>query len=83
MSKKFKIDDFKSLFCCELCTELMVKPITLPCRVSICESHLEEICIDVCKFCDIEHKIIEFQVNKVLSKMLELKVNEMKLDPRM
>ena len=82
MPKKFKIDDFKSLFCCELCNKLTVQPVTLPCGVSICESHIKEISLDDCKFCCIEHKKSDLQVNKAFSRMLELKVNEIKLDPK-
>ena len=82
MSNNLKLEKFEALFNCQFCLKLLVKPITLPCGVSICKSHLDELINDVCKFCKQKHAEGPYQVNQKLNEMLELRVNSIKLSPK-
>ena len=81
MLNNLKIEDFKLLFNCNYCTHLLEKPVALPCGITICECHLDKAFLNDCKFCGKCHHQIDYQVNEKLNRMLELKVNEIKLSP--
>ena len=65
-----KGEDLKSIFNCRFCSNLFVNPVTLPCGVSVCESHVPEIERYQCIYCDKKHPEIRLGVNDVLKKML-------------
>lgn len=82
MSNSLKLEQLKGLCYCEYCSKLLVKPITLPCGASICESHLDQIIKGLCKFCDELHPKGPYQVNRKLNKLIELEVNSIKMSPK-
>ena len=79
----YKIDSVKRLFDCDLCSETLVEPITLPCGNSICKSHLEETQEFSCELCGSEHPIPSggFGINKRLKMGLDIELNTLSLDP--
>ena len=83
MSNLLKVDELKSLFNCRFCSNLFVNPVTLPCGVSVCQSHVAKIERDKCIYCEKKHSKNEYKVNDVLQKMLELEVNSIKLSPKL
>ena len=82
MSNDLKLEQLKALFKCQFCSELLVQPITLPCGISICDSHLDELSSDRCQFCEEQHPKNRYRVNQKLNKMIELQVNSIKLSPK-
>ena len=78
-----RLEEFKALFKCQVCSNLLVKPVNLPCGESICESHKEDFLKNKCQFGDHFHRNEnEYQVNEKLKKMVELQANEIKLSPK-
>ena len=71
-----KVDKLKEIFTCQYCSKLFAKPITLPCGITICESHLEKVLRRKCSFCKETHTAPRngFSVNKVLEQMLQLEL---------
>lgn len=82
MSNSPKIEQLKKLLNCSVCSKLLDRPVTLPCGESICESHLDEIFNNQCRFCDKHHPKSEYSINQSLSQMIELQVNTIKLSPK-
>ncbi len=87
----FKIDKVRMLFDCDLCTELLVDPVKLPCGYSVCKRHLDEQFNETstrdttfeCKICQNEHSLPKegFLVNKRLKNGIEMELNTLKLNP--
>jgi hypothetical protein len=81
MSKPMKIEMVKRMFSCEFCSNLFIEPITLPCGITICQSHLNEILQDKkCLFCQEAHGN-KYQVNKSLQQMIDIQLHDIKLSP--
>lgn len=83
MTKLLKVEMVQSMFSCELCFNTFVSPITMPCGVTICQTHLNEFLKQKCIFCKEHHArhMDNFQVNKSLQKMIDLQLNTLKLSP--
>jgi hypothetical protein len=82
-----KIDQLKELFNCNLCREILVKPITFPCGNTVCEKHFHELKnsenLIECTLCQKNHIVPEdgFTVNKIIQHGLEIELSELKLNP--
>ncbi len=76
-----KIGEFKGLFTCLLCKQILKEPVLLPCGESICRTHSEDVCSKTCTFCIQEHSLPEegFASNKIVQKMLDLEVDRISL----
>jgi hypothetical protein len=85
----FKFDKVKRLFDCDLCSKLLVDPITISCGNTICQTHVNEMLETrfkakntfICQICEDEHVVPEtgFLVNKRLKCALDIKLNEFKI----
>ena len=80
-----KIDAFKDTFKCNLCNQLLERPIMLPCGETICEKDLKSFfnneSVFQCSLCDDEHQQPKkgFPPNRNVQKMLDLQVNQIDL----
>ena len=80
-----QIDAFKDTFKCNLCNELLERPIILPCGETICEKDLRTLYNNAemfqCTLCDEEHQQPKrgFPSNRNVQKMLDLQVNQIDL----
>ena len=87
----YKVDKIKNFFDCDLCHELLVDPISIPCGNNVCKSHLDRLLKKIskeksffqCEICKEEHFIPKggFKVNKRLQNGLEIQFNTLKLTP--
>ncbi len=87
----YKVDKIKNVFDCDLCHQLLVEPITIPCGNNVCKSHLDKLLKNVskerswfrCEICQEEHFVPKsgFKVNKGLQNGLEIQLNTLKLTP--
>jgi len=87
----FKVDQIKNLFDCELCNQLLVDPVALPCGYSVCKRHLDALLKNTpkqindfeCELCGEKHYIPKkvFSVNKRIQKGLDIQFNTLKLNP--
>ncbi len=86
----YKIDIIKGLFDCDICKNLLVDPISLPCGNNVCKHHLEyfgkkKIVLGksfVCEVCKDKHYVPEkghFIVNKQIKKALDIELNNLKV----
>jgi len=86
----YKIDMIKGLFDCDICKNLLVDPISLPCGNNVCKHHLEyfgkkKIVLGksfVCEVCKDKHYVPEkghFIVNKQIKKALDIELNNLKV----
>jgi hypothetical protein len=72
-----KIDSMNTLFNCDVCKELLVEPITIPCGNTLCKTHLEEFVnsesVYKCILCHKKHNVPEegFIVNKRFQNALD------------
>lgn len=84
MPHQLKIDQIQSLFDCKQCSQVLNNPITLPCGVTICEKHLQEVIGSKCTFCKNHHVIPNggFQINELVKQMLSIELNKLKLSPK-
>ena len=70
----YKIDKIKGLFDCDICNNLLVDPISLPCGKNVCNQHLEHFVLEksfVCESCNGKHHVPgedHFIVNKQIKK---------------
>lgn len=74
-----------SIFDCNLCNNLLVQPVTVPCGTNLCKRHLENLVAKSpkeatsykCEICKDEHQIPAqgFNVNMQLASVLELKLS--------
>ena len=81
----FKIEIIKNFFECDLCHQVLVDPITIPCGNSVCKGHLDNLLMNVskeksfyqCEICQEEHFIPKsgFKVNKRLQNALQNQFN--------
>ena len=77
-----KVEEFKNTFKCNLCNELLVRPIILPCGETICGKDLKIFFNNSdkfqCSICDEEHEQPKkgFPSNKNVQKQLDLQVNQ-------
>ena len=73
-SELFDVDHGKNPFGCDICNELLVDPVTIPCGSNVCKKHLDELIIFLstggrksykCVACQEDHFMPEndFQVN--------------------
>jgi hypothetical protein len=87
----YKVDKIKNLFDCDLCHQVLVDPISIPCGNNVCKGHLDKLLKNFskeetffqCEICKKEHIIPEsgFKVNKGLQSCLEIQLNTLKLTP--
>ena len=87
----YKIQQMKRLLECDLCNDVILDPVTLPCDNTICRSHLDKLLTDasnekntfLCLVCHKEHIIPKkgFIVNNRIQKLLTLDLNIMKASP--
>ena len=87
----FDVDQIKHVFDCDLCHQILVDPISIPCGNNFCKSHLDTLLINVskdksffsCEICKEEHFIPKsgFLVNKRMQSGLEIQFNTLKLTP--
>ncbi len=87
----YKVDKIKNFFDCDLCHELLVDPISIPCGNNVCKSHLDKLLKKIskeksffqCEICKEEHFIPKkgFKVDKRLQNGLEIQFNTLKLTP--
>ena len=87
----FKVDQIKNLFDCELCNQLLVDPVALPCGYSVCKRHLDALLKNTpkqinefeCELCKKKHYIPEdgFAINKRIQNALNIKLSTLKLNP--
>lgn len=84
MPHQLRIEQIQSLFDCKQCSQVLNNPITLPCGVTICEQHLQEVIGSKCTFCKNHHVIPNggFQVNELVKQMLSIELNKLKLSPK-
>ena len=81
----YKIDKIKGLFDCDICNNLLVDPISLPCGNNVCNQHLEHFVLEksfVCESCNGKHHVPEeghFIVNKQIKKALDIDLNNLKV----
>ena len=81
----YKIDKIKGLFDCDICNNLLVDPISLPCGNNVCDHHLKLLVLEkslVCEICKGKHHVPEeghFIVNKQIKKALEFELNNLKV----
>ena len=79
--KMSQIDAFKNTFKCDLCSEIYITPIILPCGETICEKDLEIFFNNSvkfqCTFCQEEHERPQkgFLLNKIVQQLLDLQVS--------
>ncbi len=81
----YKVDEIKNFFDCDLCHQVLVDPITIPCGNSVCKGHLDNLLMNVskeksfyqCEICQEEHFIPKsgFKVNKRLQNALQNQFN--------
>jgi hypothetical protein len=79
----FQLEKINSLFNCELCQDLIVDPVVLPCGETVCKIHTEDLSqMEKCKFCMDNHKTPRngFPSNKSLKNLLDLKANRISLN---
>ena len=87
----FDVDQIKHVFDCDLCHQILVDPISIPCGNNFCKSHLDTLLINVskdksffsCEICKEEHFIPKsgFLVNKRMQSGLEIQFNTLKMTP--
>ena len=86
----FKIDQVKSVFNCDFCSDLLVDPVTLVCGNTICKYHVDKFLANStetnkfkCEMCFSGHFIPKqgFIVNKQLQHALNMQLNNMKFPP--
>ncbi len=87
----YKVDEIKNFFDCDLCHQVLVDPITIPCGNNVCKDHLEKLLKNVskekssfqCEICKEEHFIPKsgFKANKMVQRGLEIQLNTLKLTP--
>jgi len=87
----FKIDEIKNFFDCDLCHQVLVDPVSIPCGSNLCMDHLDKLLRNVsteknifqCEICQEEHFIPKsgFNINKRLQRGLEIQFNTLKLTP--
>ncbi len=78
----FQLDKINDPFECELCKDVLVDPILLPCGETVCKAHTDEISKDKCIFCSEMHKAPQngFPSNKIVKNQLDLKINKINLN---
>jgi hypothetical protein len=78
----FQLDKINALFKCELCKNVLVDPIILPCGETICKAHTDEISKGKCITCSGVHLVPKegFPENRIVKHQLDLKVNEINLN---
>jgi len=87
----YKIDEIKNFFDCDLCHQVFVDPISIPCGNNLCKGHLDKLLKNIskeknifqCEICQEEHFIPKggFKVDKRLQRGLEIQLNTLKLAP--
>ena len=87
----YKIQQMKRLLECDLCNDVILDPVTLPCDNTICRSHLDKLLTDasnekntfLCLVCHEEHIIPKKGsiVNNRIQKLLTLDLNILKASP--
>ena len=87
----FKIERMKRLLDCDLCNEVIIDPVTMPCGYSICKTHLDNKMTDksnnkgsyICEICKEEHAFPKkgFMINRRLQSLLEIELNTLKASP--
>ena len=86
----FKVDQLKRLFDCDLCNNLLIDPVTLPCGHTICRKHIRELlekrskaeAAFVCDLCGNEHVVPAngFLLNKKFKTALDTELNSLNID---
>ena len=87
----FKVDKIRNFFDCDVCKELLVDPITIPCGNTVCKKHLDKLLKNIskdkntfkCEKCQDEHSVPKkgFIVNRRMQEGLEIQFNTLKLTP--
>ena len=87
----YKVDRIKNFFDCDICHQVLVDPISIPCGNNVCKSHLDKLLKNVskerscfrCEICQEEHFVPKsgFKINKGLQNGLEIQFNTLKLPP--
>ncbi len=69
----FKFIEISSYYKCKICNEILKDPVALPCGVTICKEHVEEIGNQKCPLCDQPHQILEsgYLINEAIQGMLD------------
>ncbi len=85
------MDQFKNLFNCSLCSEILVSPVTIACGNNVCKRHLDQILESSsnsgkqsfkCQLCHNVHSlsINDLIINKQIQNILNTEVYKMKID---
>ena len=77
-------DQFKYLFGCDLCNQLLADPITLLCGNTVCKNHIQQLLISGsligCTLCRKNHTIPEdgFKINKEIQSAFDAEIKKLK-----
>lgn len=84
MSQTLKLDQFQMLFYCKYCLERIRSPVILPCGVTICKNHSQDLIRTTCTFCSQVHELPTngFTANEILQQMLAIELNKLTLSPK-
>ena len=79
--------NIKEELTCKYCNEIYNNPITLTCGDSVCMHHLKELASAsspkfLCPLCSQENLTQNFNVNKLVTKLLEIELHKFKLEPK-
>ena len=79
--------NIKDELTCKYCNEIYNNPITLTCGDSVCMHHLKELASTSsqkfpCPLCNQENLTQDFNVNKLITKLLEIELHKFKLEPK-
>ncbi len=80
----FQLEKINHLFNCQICKDLLVDPIILPCGETVCNVHTEKISEENCLLCTEMHTSPKsgFPSNKIVKNQLDLKINKINLNFR-
>lgn len=81
----FKVDEIKTLLNCDICGNLLNKPVTLPCGINVCMLHLTPSTVTYeCTNCNESHPVPNsgFQLNRLIQKSLQIELNALEFSEK-